>query len=162
MPMKAELINPFLESAVMVLEQVVQIKPLAGPIGLTELRGDAGFIWIQIQLIGQMNGDIVFGMSEGSALNIISAMMGGFEVSSLDEMGRSAISELSNMISGNATTKLSSQGVHVDITPPELLQGVPAGVAGVPPSAHGTPHAGGHRTIGYSSDCGFLISKPRI
>lgn len=121
--MKAEFINPFLESAVMVLEQVVQTKPQTGPIGLKELRGQSGFIWIQIQLIGQVNGDIVFGMSEISALNIVSAMMGGFQISSLDDMGRSAISELSNMISGNASTKLSSQGVHVDITPPALLQG---------------------------------------
>ncbi|PLT45113.1 Chemotaxis protein CheX [Paenibacillus pasadenensis] len=121
--MKAEFINPFLESAVMVLEQVVQIKPQTGPVGLKELRGQSDFIWIQIQLFGQVSGDIVFGMSEVSALKIVSAMMGGFQISSLDDMGKSAISELSNMISGNASTKLSSQGVHVDITPPALLQG---------------------------------------
>ncbi|SDS11795.1 chemotaxis protein CheX [Paenibacillaceae bacterium GAS479] len=120
--MKAEFINPFLESAVMVLEQVVQIKPQTGPVGLKELRGQTGFIWIQIQLIGQVNGEIVFGLSEDSALKIVSAMMGGFEISVLDEMGKSAISELSNMISGNASTRLSNQGVHVDITPPALLQ----------------------------------------
>lgn len=107
----------------MVLEQVVQIKPQTGPIGLKELRGQSDFIWIQIQLFGQVSGDIVFGMSEVSALRIVSAMMGGFQLSALDDMGKSAISELSNMISGNATTKLSSQGVHVDITPPALLQG---------------------------------------
>lgn len=107
----------------MVLEQVVQIKPQTGPVGLKELRGQSDFIWIQIQLFGQVSGDIVFGMSEVSALKIVSAMMGGFQISSLDDMGKSAISELSNMISGNASTKLSSQGVHVDITPPALLQG---------------------------------------
>ncbi|CDN45662.1 CheY-P phosphatase CheX [Paenibacillus sp. P22] len=123
MPMRAEFINPFLESAVMVLEQVVQIKPMPGPIGLKVLSGANDFLWIRIQLIGQVSGDIMFGMSEVDALNIVSAMMGGFQVDALDEIGRSAISELSNMISGNASTKLSSQGVHVDITPPALLQG---------------------------------------
>jgi chemotaxis protein CheX len=121
--MRAEFINPFLESAVMVLEQVVQIKPTPGPIGLKVLSGSDDFLWVRIQLFGQVSGDIVFGMSESDALNIVSAMMGGFQVSVLDEIGRSAISELSNMISGNASTRLSNQGVHVDITPPALLQG---------------------------------------
>jgi len=52
----------------------------------------------------------------------VSAMMGGYVISEIDEMGRSAISELGNMISGNASTILYNQGVRVDITPPKLIQ----------------------------------------
>ncbi|MNW70419.1 CheC-like family protein [compost metagenome] len=37
-------------------------------------------------------------------------------------MSKSAISELGNMISGNASTILSNQGVVVDITPPQVMQ----------------------------------------
>jgi len=48
-------------------------------------------------------------------------MMGGFQIDQLDEMSQSAISELGNMISGNATTLLYNQGVKVDITPPRLV-----------------------------------------
>ncbi|MOA61265.1 CheC-like family protein [compost metagenome] len=36
-------------------------------------------------------------------------------------MGQSAISELGNMISGNASTILSNQGFMVDITPPQVI-----------------------------------------
>ncbi|MMZ67695.1 CheC-like family protein [compost metagenome] len=36
-------------------------------------------------------------------------------------MGQSAISELGNMISGNASTILSNQGFAVDITPPRVI-----------------------------------------
>jgi len=48
-------------------------------------------------------------------------MMGGYAITEIDEMGKSAISELGNMISGNASTMLYNQGVHVDITPPRIM-----------------------------------------
>ncbi|MNC54214.1 CheY-P phosphatase CheX [compost metagenome] len=53
---------------------------------------------------------------------MVSAMMGGYVITEMDEMGQSAISELGNMISGNASTILSNQGVSVDITPPKLMK----------------------------------------
>ncbi|MFF2888871.1 MULTISPECIES: chemotaxis protein CheX [unclassified Paenibacillus] len=120
--MKAEYINPFLESAKIVIEQLVQIKPATGQLGVKDIKFVENYIWIQIGLNGQMNGDIVFGLSEQVALKMVSAMMGGYAISEIDEMGRSAISELGNMISGNASTILYNQGVRVDITPPKLIQ----------------------------------------
>lgn len=120
--MKAEYINPFLESAKLVIEQVVQIRPATGQLGIKDIKFVENYIWIQIGLNGQMNGDIVFGLSEQVALKMVSAMMGGYAISEFDEMGRSAISELGNMISGNASTILFNQGVRVDITPPKLIQ----------------------------------------
>jgi chemotaxis protein CheX len=59
-------------------------------------------------------------------LKLVSAMMGGFVLTEMDEMGHSAISELGNMISGNASTMLYNQGVRVDITPPKVVQSVTA------------------------------------
>ena len=119
--MKAEYINPFLESARMVIEQMVQIRPSTGQLAIRDIKFQDNHVWIQIGLTGQMNGDIVFGLSETVALRIISAMMGGFVITEIDDMGKSAISELGNMISGNASTMLYNQGVHVDITPPRIV-----------------------------------------
>lgn len=119
--MKAEYINPFLESAKIVIEQVVQIRPATGQLGLKDIKFVENYIWIQIGLNGQMNGDIVFGLSEEVALKMVSAMMGGFVISEIDEISKSAISELGNMISGNASTMLYNQGVKVDITPPKVI-----------------------------------------
>ncbi|WP_027087864.1 chemotaxis protein CheX [Cohnella panacarvi] len=119
--MKAEYINPFLESARMVIEQMVQIRPSTGQLAIRDIKFQDNHVWIQIGLTGQMNGDIVFGLSESVALKIISAMMGGFVITEIDDMGKSAISELGNMISGNASTMLYNQGVHVDITPPRIV-----------------------------------------
>lgn len=119
--MKAEYINPFLESAKIVIEQVIQIRPATGELGLKDIKFVENYIWIQIGLKGQMNGDIVFGLSEEVALKMVSAMMGGFVVSEIDEIVSSAISELGNMISGNASTMLYNLGVKVDITPPKVI-----------------------------------------
>ncbi|WP_127532628.1 chemotaxis protein CheX [Paenibacillus kobensis] len=119
--MKAEYINPFLESAKNVIEQVVQIKPATGQPGLKPIAIVDNLILVQIDIHGQMQGHIVFGISEPVALKMISAMMGGFAISQIDDIGKSAISELSNMISGNASTLLFNQGVQVDITPPVIV-----------------------------------------
>ncbi|REK64827.1 MAG: chemotaxis protein CheX [Cohnella sp.] len=119
--MKAEVINPFLESASNVIEQMVQIRPSTGQLSLKEIRLVDHYVWIHIGMSGQVNGNIVFGLSETVALRMISAMMGGFVITEIDEMGKSAISELGNMISGNASTLLYNQGVRVDITPPRVL-----------------------------------------
>lgn len=124
--MKAEYINPFLESASIVLEQMISVRPTTGELGIKDIKFVEKYIWIQIGITGQMQGDIVFGLHEDVALKLVSAMMGGFVLSEMDEMGKSAISELGNMISGNASTILFNQGVRVDITPPVIVQSAAA------------------------------------
>lgn len=120
--MKAEVINPFLESARNVIQQVVQVSPSTGNLGVKEIGYLENHIWILIGMTGQMNGDIVFGIQEEVALRLVSVMMGGFVLTEMNEMGQSAISELGNMISGNASMILAGQGVSVDITPPKVVK----------------------------------------
>lgn len=119
---KAEVINPFLESAKLVIEQVIQISPSAGSLGIKDVVHVDNHIWIQVGMTGQLSGNVVFGLQEDVALRIVSLMMGGFVITEMDEMGTSAISELGNMISGNASTILSNQGFTVDITPPRVIK----------------------------------------
>ena len=47
----------------------------------------------------------------------------GMPVTELDDMATSAISELGNMIMGNAATIFSTKGIVIDITPPTVCQG---------------------------------------
>jgi chemotaxis protein CheX len=124
--MKAEYINPFLESARIVIEQMINIRPTTGQLGIKDIKFVEKYIWIQIGITGQMQGDIVFGLHEAVALKLVSAMMGGFILTEMDEMGQSAISELGNMISGNASTMLYNQGIRVDITPPKVIHSATA------------------------------------
>jgi chemotaxis protein CheX len=124
--MKAEYINPFLESARFVIETMINIRPTTGQLGIKDVKFVEDYIWIQIGITGEMVGGIVFSLHESVALKLVSAMMGGYVITEIDEMGHSAISELGNMISGNASTMLFSQGVRVDITPPKVLKSAAA------------------------------------
>jgi chemotaxis protein CheX len=58
-----------------------------------------------------------------TAKNIASVMMGGMPVDEFDEISRSAVSEMGNMIMGNTSTLFANQSVNIDITPPSLLTG---------------------------------------
>nr|WP_237690807.1 chemotaxis protein CheX [Paenibacillus caui] len=111
-----------MESARLVLEQVIQVSPSTGSLGVKEIAPIENHIWIQVGMTGEFSGNVVFGLKEQVALRIVSVMMGGFMLTELDEMGQSAISELGNMISGNASTILSNQGYSVDITPPKVIK----------------------------------------
>ncbi|MGZ9585300.1 chemotaxis protein CheX [Paenibacillus marinisediminis] len=118
--MKAEMIQPFLHSACNVIEQVMQVRPERGELEMVAWDG-AHDLSIQIGLSGNLNGHVAFGLNKPVAIRMASAMMGGYPLESLDMMGESAISELGNMISGNASTMLYNQGIMVDITTPQLI-----------------------------------------
>ena len=62
-------------------------------------------------------------MSKKVALIIASNMMGGKKLLDLDEISKSALSELTNMILGNTATILYNKGVGIEITPPSFLIG---------------------------------------
>jgi len=54
---------------------------------------------------------------------VASGMMMGMPVEEIDEMAKSALSELGNMIMGNSATLLFNVGAQIDITPPSLVKG---------------------------------------
>ena len=119
--MSVQYLHPFLDSASFVIQQVCQVEISRGELELRQWTYREGHTWLRIGMTGQLQGDVFFGIQDDLALRIVSAMMGGFPIQEMDEMGKSAISELGNMISGNASTILSNQGIVIDITPPYFL-----------------------------------------
>jgi chemotaxis protein CheX len=115
-------INSFLEGCSTVLSQYgIEIKS-----GKPHLKGSyqlADKVIILIGVTGKFKGQVLFNLGIEPALNIVSQMMGGVEASSFDDMAKSAISELVNMILGNTATIFYNNGVNIDITPPSLLMG---------------------------------------
>lgn len=120
--MQASYINPFLKSSVTVIESLIQVKPSLGELTIKHIDFCEDHVWLKIGIVGGIQGDIVFGFPENVALKIASGMMGGYVLTEFDEMSRSAISELANMISGNAGTLLYNEGIVVDITPPSFME----------------------------------------
>lgn len=116
-------INPFLMAATAIMKDACQMEMKIGRpyVKTTEFERDS--VIIMIGVTGEMRGQVIIAFSYERALDIASRMMMGMPVTELDDMSRSAISELGNMIMGNAATILSTKGIGVDITPPSLCRG---------------------------------------
>ncbi|GAX91104.1 chemotaxis protein CheX [Effusibacillus lacus] len=121
--MAARIISPFMQSAASILEQMTRVQAEPGTVVASHPELHASYLWILIDLHGAVQASVAFGFVPDTALKIASAMMGGFQLNELDAISQSAISELGNMISGNACSLLSQEGLVVDISPPKLVFG---------------------------------------
>ena len=74
-------------------------------------------------ITGELKGQVIMAFEFNKALDVASKMMMGMPVTALDDMSISAISELGNMIMGNAATIFSTKGILIDITPPTVCRG---------------------------------------
>lgn len=121
--MNVEYINPFIEASQQVFQMVIGIKPNLGKVFLKQSPYSSDSVAVILGLTGKIRGQVIISLSINTAKSIASTMMGGMPVDTLDEMAKSAISELGNMIIGNTATILSTRGIGVEITPPSLLMG---------------------------------------
>jgi len=122
--LRTEFVNPFVDSAFHVLREAVQANPQRGALSL---RSGKTFTSQELSCVigvnGQIQGVALYGMSLISAQRIASKMKEA-SVSEFDEVASSAIAELANMITGNATTSLEQNGFKCEITPPSLMKGI--------------------------------------
>jgi chemotaxis protein CheX len=121
--MDVEYINPFIEASQTVLKQIANIDASLGKVFLKTSPYASEDIVIIVGLTGKIRGQAIFTKKQTVAMYIASSMMGGMPVTALDEISKSAISELTNMILGNTATLLYNRGIGVEITPPSFLMG---------------------------------------
>ena len=121
--MNVEYINPFIEASQAVLKQIAGIDAKLGNVYLKNSPYSSDSVVIIVGLTGKMRGQAIFNMSKNVAFSIASSMMFGMPVTELDEISKSALSELTNMILGNTATILYNKGIGIEITPPSLLMG---------------------------------------
>lgn len=91
-----------------------------------------GDVFVTIQLVGDLQGDAVFGYSKELALHLLETMT-GMELTEVDELVQSALCELTNISCGNAASALVKRGLQCDIKPPVIStdfpgEGSPTGV----------------------------------
>lgn len=120
--LNAEHINPFLMSAKRVLQDTCFVEVGVQKPMLKEASFGPDSWVIIIGVTGEMRGQVLIAMTEENACNIASKMC-MMEVKQIDDFAASALSELGNMIMGNAATVFSSNGIGIDITPPTLSHG---------------------------------------
>ncbi|MGO4888060.1 chemotaxis protein CheX [Anaerobacillus sp. MEB173] len=72
---------------------------------------------------GEFEGQIIYSMGKSTAMSIVSAMMGGMSVETIDDMGWSAIQEFGNWMAGTTATELSAENCTINVTPPVVNEG---------------------------------------
>lgn len=121
--MNIEYINPFIEASQTVLKQIAALDAKLGKVYIKDSPYRSEDLIIMVGLTGKIRGQAIFSMTRALGMSIASSMMMGMPVTEFDELSKSAISELANMILGNAATLLYNRGFNIDITPPSLLMG---------------------------------------
>jgi chemotaxis protein CheX len=121
--MKVEYINPFIEASISVFKNLMNTETKIGKIYLKDSPYSVGDMIIMIGVVGEIRGQVCLELTFDTAEKIVSTMMEGITVSNMDEVGKSAIAELGNMIMGNTCTIFSKNKVRIDITPPTILTG---------------------------------------
>lgn len=119
--MNVRIFSSFVLSTVTILEQVAQMKGQITQPAIKDGINPTYDVSVSVSVVGDVEGTVVYSMDQDVAKSIASTMMAGMAIEELDDISLSAINELANMITGNASTKLASNGVNVDITPPTLL-----------------------------------------
>lgn len=90
--------------------------------GNTEVKTEE--ISVLLGIVGDLKGQIICSFHEDTAKNIVGMMMGGMEISGIDEMAWSAIQEFGNWVAGTTAVEMSKKGIIVDVTPPVLNKGI--------------------------------------
>lgn len=84
--------------------------------------GNSPDVNVKFSITGDVHGNVVYSMGETLAKKIASLMM-GMGVEDFDDLAKSAVCELGNMLAANGCTGLASQGITSDISTPQFLNG---------------------------------------
>lgn len=118
-----EYIDSFVEAGSQILTSMAQLECNMREPYFIDNELNAENVVIMVGVTGELKGHAMLSMNEGLAKGIASKMMMGMPVETLDDMAKSALSELTNMVMGTTATKLEGKGLSIDITPPSLMTG---------------------------------------
>ena len=120
--MNVQFLNPFVEAAFAVLEAEAGLEAKRGQLSLQRSAATSDDITVLISMVGQVQGVVLYSLSEMTALAIVSKILGQpFE--EFDELAQSGIGEIGNVITGQAGNRLSQVGYEVNISPPTMIMG---------------------------------------
>jgi chemotaxis protein CheX len=121
--MDVNLINPFLISAIKVVETMAFMKVTPGKPSIKDHNKTFGVVTGLIGLAGDgAAGNMVLSFDEGSILGIVSKMLGE-EFKTVNKDVVDAVGELTNMISGGAKSELAEMGFSIRMATPVMIVG---------------------------------------
>jgi len=120
--MDVNLINPFINATINVLETMAHIRCRVEKPYLKKDSVAKGAVTGVIGLTGAANGTVSVTFQRGSILKIVSSMFGE-EITTVDGDVADAVVELTNMISGQARKELEKKGKIFEAAVPSVVSG---------------------------------------
>jgi chemotaxis protein CheX len=118
----AEHINPFLIASTKILKEMCFVDAKVGKPYIKDPAFFDNTMIILIGFTGEIRGQAMIAFENHIACDIASKMI-MMPITEMDDLSRSAICELGNMIMGNTATIFSTKGIAIDITPPTVGNG---------------------------------------
>lgn len=120
--MRVEVINPFLNATINVLETMAFVTPEAGKPYLKQAKIATGDVSSIVGITGKPDATFAISFDMESILIIMDKMLGRKLSEITNEVG-DAIGEIANMISGSARRDLATHGIHYDGAIPSVVIG---------------------------------------
>ena len=118
-PISADIVNAVIEPVIEVIKAFVGEEPSLREMAVTTQIDPPPWLGVTIELRGNVVGPLTCVVSEGLARIIAGKMLASDDVDLV--VCHEAVSELANIITGNATGKLVDAGYHVEIAPPTYV-----------------------------------------
>ncbi len=119
--MRADYINPFVDSAENVIESLIPSNTKRSALTLKDCISANG-ISATIFLAGNVEGRVVLDLDPTVAKKIAGAL-NGIEINEMDHLAIDTICEIANIIIGKAVTSLNNKGFKFKSSPPSFFIG---------------------------------------
>lgn len=121
--MKAEYANPFITGAVNVFKKDLGVELSRQDLSIKPSPLPSKEISIIIGVTGPIRGQVVYSMDGEFAYSLAKAMLPGKLPADLKKLTNSVISEIANMVTGQASIILAGENDLIDISPPLVFTG---------------------------------------
>lgn len=126
--MKAEYANPFITAAVNTFKKELGVGLNRHLMNVKTSPIPSKDISIIIGVTGKVRGQVVYSMDDNVAKAVTKAMLPGKLPAEQKKLLNSAVSELANIITGQASIILAGESSKIDITPPAVFVGGAASI----------------------------------
>lgn len=120
--MKAELINPFIESVQEIFTTMLGATAKRGQVSVSRENKGPGELLAIIGISGESKGTVALSFPSETARKLV-GRIAGMEFDSVDETVIDGVAEMINMIAGGAKAKLTNGGTPMDMGLPSVVTG---------------------------------------
>lgn len=121
--MDVKYVTPFMAAFNIVMPRLGFKDIKKGDLVTKERTFSGSGLMIIVGMVGELKGNVVYAFSKDNAKKIASVMMRGIEVEKIDEMAKSALGELTNMLTAHAATAFSAMKILMKISTPTCIEG---------------------------------------